>query len=134
MPRPHDDALALAPSARPPHAAFATRSLKTEQQTAACRLDERNAALRAAQHLFGDGAPYRAAKELHRDLRDYLARCWPRERHLNELPAGAAERRVALHRIARLNGGRDLCWHRIYDILSDRQPSRSAERERPFPG
>jgi hypothetical protein len=128
MPRPHHGALALAltsaPSTRQPHATFATRSLKAERPTAACRLDERNAALRAAQHLFGDGAPYRAAKELHRDLRDYLARCWPRERHLDELPVGAAERRVALHRIACLNGGRDLCWHRIYDILSDRQPSK----------
>ena len=125
MPRPQDDALASAPSTRQPHAAFATPSVKPERQTAACRLDERNAVLRAAQHLFGDGAPYRAAKELHRDLRDYLARCWPRERHLDELPAGAAARRVALHRIARLNGGRDLCWHRIYDILSDRQPSKT---------
>jgi hypothetical protein len=130
MPRPQDDALASAPSARPPHAAFAARSLKTERQTAACRLDERNAALRAAQHLFGDGAPYRAAKELHRDLRDYLARCWPRERHLDELPAGAAERRMALHRIAHLNGGRDLCWHRIYDILSDRERRANAPPRR----
>jgi hypothetical protein len=124
MPRPQDDALASVPSARPPRAAFATRSPKPERPTTGCRLDERNAALRAAQHLFGDGAPYRAAKELHRDLRDYLARCWPRERHLDELPAGAAARRVALHRIARLNSGRDLCWHRIYDILNNRQPSK----------
>ena len=124
MPRPHDDALASAPSARQPHATFATRSLKAERPTAACRLNERNAAMHAAQHLFDDGAPYRAAKELHREPRDYLARCWPRERHLDELPVGVAERRMALHRIARLNSGRDLCWHRIYDILSDCQPSK----------
>ena len=53
-----------------------------------------------------------------RDLCSYLSRCWPREKYLRELPVGGSELRVALHRLACVNDGKELGWRRIYDILS----------------
>jgi hypothetical protein len=118
MLRLSDDAVIQIKRAWSPDDGAAARPSGPGRTRGAGRLAQRNAAIRAALPLFGDGTPFRAAKDLQRDLRDYLARCWPRERQAETLPTGTGERRAALHRIARLNGGRDLCWRRIYDILS----------------
>ena len=78
----------------------------------------RDAAIHAARKLYAGMTTYQAAKDMQRDLRSYLSRCWSRERYLDELSIGASELRAALHRIAWTNDGRELCWRRIYDILS----------------
>ena len=78
----------------------------------------RDAAIHAVRRLYAGMTTYQAAKEVQRDLRSYLSRCWPRERYLDELPIGVSELRAALHRLAGANDGRELCWRRIYDILS----------------
>lgn len=81
----------------------------------------RDAALHAVRRLYAGATTYKAAKGIQRDLRSYLSRCWPRERYLDELPVGVGELRAALHRLACANDGRELCWRRIYDILSGGQ-------------
>jgi hypothetical protein len=78
----------------------------------------RDAAIYAARGLYDGATTYQAAKNIQRDLRSYLSRCWPRERYLGELPVGVSELRAALHRLACANAGRELSWRRIYDILS----------------
>ena len=107
--------------ARQPCSSSAVHRLKSGRDAELQRRDERDAAIRAAQSLYGDGMPYRAAKKLHRDLRDYLSRCWPREKEVEALPPGVAVRRSTLHRIAHLSRGKELCWRRIYDILRGNQ-------------
>jgi hypothetical protein len=109
--------------ARQPCNSSVVHRLKSGRDAELQRRDERDAAIRAAQSLYAEGMPYRAAKKLHRDLRDYLSRCWPREKEVEALPPGVAARRSTLHRIAHLSRGKELCWRRIYDILRGNQIS-----------
>ena len=92
----------------PSHAEDLHRHLAVPRwQLRAIRLAQRAAAIRAARDLIApDARPSQAADALVKALRTYTALAvWEVERHLVELPATAYPRRVALHRILRLNGG-----------------------------
>ena len=116
MPRQHRRDLTFAESAPTPELGnchFGVAQSRTGRSRAA-----RDAALHAARRLYAGTTTYQAAKDIQRDLRAYLSRCWPREKYLGELPVGVSELRVALHRLACVNDGKELSWRRIYDILS----------------
>lgn len=76
---------------------------------------ERDDAIIAALKLY-DGALTARAKSLETDLSKYLGAAWSRERERKHLPATAAPKRRALHRIARSRDGEGLKFRRIFDI------------------
>jgi hypothetical protein len=75
----------------------------------------RAVAVRAALNLYS-GSRYNRAMELERRYRAYLASGWLRERDMETLPEPRSVERVLLHRLARLNEGRALCWRHIIRI------------------
>jgi hypothetical protein len=77
----------------------------------------RAVAVRTALNLY-QGAPSNRAKRLENDYRNYLASGWLRERDLGTLPEPRLIKHLLLHRIARVNDGRALCWRRIFDIAN----------------
>src|SRR4051812_48777298 len=116
MPRQHACDVAFAESA--PTSGSGNSLVAVPQSPAGRSRAARDAALHAARRLYAGATTYQAAKDIQRDLRAYLSRCWPRERYLRELPVGVSGLRVALHRLACVNDGKELSWRRIYDILS----------------
>jgi hypothetical protein len=79
------------------------------------RLDRRDEAVRALLRFYS-GPPSGTAKAAAKDLDEYLANVWPRER--KERGAEMAPRsahRQALREVARLNGG-SLGWRQILNI------------------
>jgi hypothetical protein len=80
----------------------------------------RRAAVRTALAQY-QGALRRRAMTLEREYRRYLACGWPHEQDMESLPEPRSTERVLLHRLARCNGGRSLCWRRIFEISSSPQ-------------
>jgi hypothetical protein len=64
-------------------------------------------AIRTLLHLF-EGSMYGRAKLLEQEYLNYLANGWKREGGLESLPYPRSTLRACLHRLARLNGGREL--------------------------
>ncbi len=79
------------------------------------RLAERNAAIRTALAGY-QGTATRRAKTLALELRRYVDTVWPRESHFDELPEPSSDRRRLLHKIAKSNGGKSLCWRQILTV------------------
>jgi hypothetical protein len=79
-------------------------------------LDARDEAIRDALGLLYTGKASRRAKDLAKDLSDYLSNGWARERQLEELEPPASEPRRAWHKIVRLNSGRGLSWLQILHV------------------
>jgi hypothetical protein len=75
----------------------------------------RAVAVRQALAIYR-GATSRRAKQLADRYRSYLASGWLRERGMEMLPEPRSTERVLLHRLARLNAGRSLCWRQIIRI------------------
>ncbi|MDT7952389.1 MAG: hypothetical protein RQ966_12875 [Acetobacteraceae bacterium] len=83
------------------------------------RLDARDAAVRdLARRLCPAAPPTAAARIVEGALSGYLATRWRWERALDALPEGSAPVDVALHRLARLNGGLGIGRRRLYDLLA----------------
>jgi hypothetical protein len=80
----------------------------------------RRVAVRTAMAQY-HGAPTRRAKELEAKFRNYLASGWRLERDLETLPEPRSVGRALLHRLARITGGRSLCWHTIYDVATQQR-------------
>ena len=93
----------------PDHADVIRRHLTVPRwELRALRLAQRAEAIREARALIApDARPSQAADTLVASLRRYVSiPAWAVEQHLAELPVGASPRRIALHRILKLNGGR----------------------------
>jgi len=83
--------------------------------SSAAQRADRNAAIRTAIAGY-QGTATRRAKTLALDLRRYVDTAWPRESRFEEPPGEASDRRRLLHKIAKANGGKSLCWRRISDV------------------
>jgi hypothetical protein len=77
--------------------------------------ERRRVAVRQCLALYS-GARSTRAKMLERRYRGYLAAGWLRERDLETLPEPRSTERLLLHRLARVNEGRALCWRHIIRI------------------
>lgn len=102
----------------PDDAAFVLHLAPPVRQPARARLDERDAAIRAARSLWPATSDTAAARAIAAALSDYLGRGWSRERNLAELPEHAGPRRRALHRLARANDGRTLGYRQMLNVIS----------------
>lgn len=96
--------------------AFLLEALRSPAERRSKQRRERDAALCAAFALF-EGSPSGRAKQLQQEFGRYLTDGWPREKNLCELPATTSEKRRALHRAARLAGGRALSWRHLLSIF-----------------
>jgi len=81
------------------------------------RLARRNAALFEVALAMQPNMPTLVAKQIAAVLRRYLEAGWKRECDMPSLPAGEGALRVALHQLAKENGGRPLSWQHIYSLL-----------------
>lgn len=90
--------------------------LVTRIESRECRLRRRNEAIREAVEHYRDPCLTLAAKAVANALEGYFASGWLTEHRLSVLPESAGMRHVLLHRILRLNSGRLLRWHMIYEI------------------
>jgi hypothetical protein len=77
--------------------------------------ERRRVAIRQALAQYS-GARYNRAKQLESRYRAYLAGAWLRERNLVDLPDPRSSEKVCLHRLARCNAGRSLCWRQLLRI------------------
>jgi hypothetical protein len=76
----------------------------------------RTIAVRQAAAVY-DGSPTGRAKKLEQKYRAYLTNGWLRERDLELLSHPRSVERAALHRLAKYNHGRSLCWRHILRII-----------------
>jgi hypothetical protein len=75
----------------------------------------RAVAVRQCLALY-NGAQSARAKILERKLKNYLSSGWLRERDMESLPHPRSPEKVLLHRLARVNDGKALCWRQFLRI------------------
>jgi hypothetical protein len=93
-----------------------------ESASSRARLAERNAAIRTALAGY-QGTATRRAKTLALELMRYVDTAWSREAQFDELPSEVSDRRRLLHKIAKSNGGKSLCWRRILAVADVCNPA-----------
>ena len=81
------------------------------------RTERRDAALHEAAQILRQSSISGTAKEIERELRQFISRVWPRQRDFGEPSPDSSALRNALWRIAKETSGDGLAWRQILGVI-----------------